>query len=157
MALLTGEDTDVGFVFADLKVDRLWLDEQDTKLVTKAYKDHGYLTMQLEDGADMATFQLKGRVGFHNPPADFYYRAWGLAIAQATDLRCGLIGGWGNVYQYLQERYLHEYQLDVLKDFIENYRDRPTFAFLHLAEYTHNDQNLARIYDEYLSSTLGTF
>ena len=158
MALLNGEDTDVGYVFQNLKgEERFWVDEQETKLISKTYRDQGYLTMHMEDGAGMATFQVAGRVGFKNPPADIYYRAFTLAIAEAKDLRCGLVGGWGEVYQYLQERYLHEYQLDALKDFTEEYRDRPTFAFLHLHEYTHNDQNLARIYDEYLSSTLGTF
>ena len=157
MALLTGEQTDVGFMFQDLDGERFWVDEQETELISKTYKEHGYLTFHMEDGASMATFQVKGRVGFKNPPADFYYRAFTLAIAEAKHLRCGLVGGWGDVYQYLQEKYLHEYQLDVLQDFLEKYRALPTFSFLHLGEYTHNDQNLARLYDEYMSATLGTF
>ena len=76
-------------------------------------------------------------------------------MADAKDLRCGQIGWYGNVFQYLQERSLHEYQFDALQDFIEEYKTAPTFAFLHLAEYTHNDQNLARLYDENLSAKLG--
>ena len=155
MALLTGEDTAVGFGFQELKGGRFWVDEQESKLISKVYKEHGYVTFHMEDAAGMATFQVKGKVGFKNPPADFYYRAFHQAISEATDLRCGLIGGWGGVYQYLQEKNLHEYQLDVLHDFIEEYKTIPTFAFLHLAEYTHNDQNLARLYDESLSSMLG--
>ena len=71
------------------------------------------------------------------------------------ELRCGLIGNYGSVYQYLQERSLHEYQLDVLHDFIKEYKETPSFAFLHLGEYTHNDQNLARLYDDQLYYSLG--
>ena len=155
MALLTGEETEVGFMFQNLEDGRLWVDEQETRLISKVYKEHGYVTFHMEDAAGMATFQVAGKVGFKNPPADFYYRAFFQAISEAKDLRCGLIGGWGDVYQYLQEKSLHEYQLDVLQDFIEQYKRIPTFAFLHLAEYTHNDQNLARLYDESLSSMLG--
>ena len=142
-------------MFQNLEDGRLWVDEQETKLISKVYKEHGYVTFHMEDAAGMATFQVAGKVGFKNPPADFYYRAFFQAISEAKDLRCGLIGGWGDVYQYLQEKSLHEYQLDVLQDFIEQYKRIPTFAFLHLAEYTHNDQNLARLYDESLSAMLG--
>ena len=58
------------------------------------------------------------------------------------------------MFQYLQEKKLHKYQFDVLQDFLEKYKTTPTFAFLHLQEYTHNDQNLARLYDDDLSAML---
>ena len=136
VAILTGEKTD---------------SELNTKLLQRVYREHGYLTFHLEDAEDHSTFDNR----FDTSPADFYYRPFFQAITDATDLRCGLVEGYGRVYQYLQERSLHEYQLDVLHDFIEEYKNTPTFAFLHLAEYTHNDQNLARLYDEYLSFKLG--
>ena len=141
IALLTGE-TEKGD----------WLDEDERKLIHLVYREQGYLTLQMEDGAAMENFENSK---FRKPPADIYYRPAFQAINEATELRCGQIGTWGNVFQYLQEKSLHEYQFDALHDFIEKYKTTPTFAFLHLHEYTHNDQNLARLIDEHLSSILG--
>ena len=143
MALLTGEKTN-----KDPDIESL------NKLISLDYREHGYVTLQMEDGVGMSNFQIPG-VGFENPPADFYYRPFFQAINAANHLRCGQIGSWGNVFQYLQEKKLHKYQFDILHDFLEKYRTTPTFAFLHLQEYTHNDQNLARLYDDDLSSLLG--
>ena len=143
MALLTGE-----------KMDKDPDNESLKKLISLVYRDHGYVTLQMEDGAGMANFQVPG-VGFGNPPADFYYKPFFQAVNSANHLRCGQIGTWGNVFQYLGEKKLHKYQFDVLHDFLEKYKTDPTFAFLHLQEYTHNDQNLARLYDDDLSSMLG--
>ena len=151
MALLAGENTDQ---LQDLEGEFYVDEHQDFTFIPKIYRDHDYLIFQMEDCQDMGHW-VPGRLGFKNPPADFYYRAWDLALADARELRCGLIGSFGQVYQYLQEKSLHEYQLDVLHDFIKEYNDTPTFAFLHLAEYTHNDQNLARLYDDHLASILG--
>ena len=139
IALLAGERTDLGFT------------ELRSKLMTQVYREHGYLTFHMEDSEVMNTFGN----GFETSPADFYYRPFYKAMVEREDLRCGLIGSYGSVFQYLQERNLHEYQLDALYDFVEEYKAAPTFAFLHLAEYTHNDQNLARLYDEYLAVKLG--
>ena len=144
MALLTGEETEG-------EPDK----ESLTKLISLVYREHGYVTLQMEDGVQMSNFQSPG-VGFENPPADFYYRPFFQAINSANHLRCGQIGTWGNVFQYLQEKKLHKYEFDVLQDFLEKYKTAPTFAFLHLQEYTHNDQNLARLYDDDLSFLLGT-
>ena len=143
MALLAGEKTNKD---PDLESLR--------KLISLVYREQGYVTLQMEDGAGMSNFQAPG-VGFGNPPADFYYKPFFQAINAANHLRCGQIGTWGNVFQYLQEKKLHKYQFDVLHDFLEKYKTDPTFAFLHLQEYTHNDQNLARLYDDDLSSLLG--
>ena len=143
LALLTGEKTDIPFN------DQLI--ELRQKLISKAYREHDYLTFHMEDCEGMSTFGN----GFNPAPADFYYRPFFKAMTDAIDLRCGKIGWYGNVFQYLQEKSLHEYQFDALHDFLEEYKAAPTFSFLHLAEYTHNDQNLARLYDEYLSFKLG--
>ena len=35
MALLTGEETEVGFLFQNLDDGRLWVDELETKLISK--------------------------------------------------------------------------------------------------------------------------
>ena len=151
MALLAGEDTDQ---LHDLEGEFYVEEHKEFQLIPKIYREHGYLIFQMEDSQDMGKW-VPGKLGFRNPPADFYYRAYSKALGDARELRCGLIGGWGQVYQYVQEKSLHEYQLDALHDFIKEYKETPTFAFLHLAEYTHNDQNLARLYDEHLSSILG--
>ena len=135
VALLTGEKTDIAL----------------QTLISQVYREHGYLTFHMEDCEDMSTFGN----GFDISPADFYYRPYFKAMTEAIDLRCGKIGWYGNAFQYLQEKSLHEYQFAALHDFLEEYKAAPTFAFLHLAEYTHNDQNLARLYDENLSFKLG--
>ena len=127
-------------------------EEPETKLINTEYREHGYITFQMEDGA---TWPNWPGVKFKNPPADIYYFPFFQAIDQARDMRCGAVGG-RDYFQYLQEKKLHKYQFDVLYDFLEKYKTAPTFAFLHLQEYTHNDQNLARLYDDDLSSLLGT-
>ena len=126
-------------------------EEPENKLINAVYRQYGYLTLQMEDGA---TWPCWPNVKFKNPPADFYYLPFYQAIDQARDMRCGAVGG-RDFFQYLQEKKLHKYQFVVFHDFLEKYKSDPTFAFIHLQEYTHNDQNLARLYDDDLSSLLG--
>ena len=126
-------------------------EEPETKLINTVYKEHGYITLQMEDGARWPPWE---NVKFKNPPADFYYMPFFQAINQERDMRCGAVGG-RDFFQYLQEKALHKYQFGVLQDFLEKYKMDPTFAFLWLQAYTHNDQNLARLYDDDLSSMLG--
>ena len=128
-------------------------EEPETKLINTVYRQHGYITFQMEDGAGVPNFE---NAKFKTPPADIYFLPFFQAIERARDMRCGLVGGWG-YHQYLQERKLHKYQFEVLQDFLENYKTDPTFAFLHLQEYTHNDQNLGRLYDDDLSAMLGKY
>ena len=126
-------------------------EEPEAKLINAVYREHGYITFTMEDGAGEPTFP---NTKFRNAPADIYFLPFFQAINQALDMRCGLVGGWG-YFQYLQGKKLHKYQFDVIHDFLEKYKSDPTFAFLHLQEYTHNDQNLARLYDDDLSFILG--
>ena len=65
-------------------------------------------------------------------------------------MRYGVVCG-RDFFQYLQEKALHKYQFGLLQDYIEKYKMDPTFASLWLQAYTHNDQNLARLYDDDLS------
>ena len=125
-------------------------EEPEKKLINSVYREQGYITFQMEDGAGVPNFE---NVKFKNSPSDIDFLPFFQAINQARDMRCGLIGGWG-YFQYLQEKTLHKYQFDVIQDFLEKYKATPTFAFLHLQEYTHNDQNLARLYDDDLSAML---
>ena len=48
----------------------------------------------------------------------------------------------------------HKYQIPAIHDFIETYKDTPTFTFIHLAEYLHNDLNMAKHYDHDLANML---
>ena len=46
-----------------------------------------------------------------------------------------------------QELPAHSHQFRILRDLLL-YQEGPTFAYLHLSEYTHNDLNMAKNYDE---------
>ena len=59
-------------------------------------------------------------------------------------------------YTYLcqQELPAHTHQLRILRDLLLH-QDGPTFAFLHLTEYTHNNLNMASHYDEPTMEMIG--
>ena len=122
-------------------------DEIDLRNYTLLEEEESELSM-IENDAVMTKKIIRK---FKNPPADFYYMPFFQAINQERDMRCGAVGG-RDFFQYLQEKALHKYQFGVLQDFLEKYKMDPTFAFLWLQAYTHNDQNLVKLYDDDLSS-----
>lgn len=53
----------------------------------------------------------------------------------------------GPVYACQQELPVHTHQFRILRDLLLH-QEGPTFSFLHLSEYTHDDLNMAGYYDE---------
>ena len=113
------------------------------------FGDRGWTTLFLED------FQLygltrEGSIGFSKPPADNYYRStyWPITKERGLggNLRNRLVGKADN-YACQQEMPAHTHQFRILRDLLLD-QEGPTFAYVHLNEYTHNDLTMARHYDE---------
>ena len=102
--------------------------------------------MHLEDFQLYGDFTREGEVGLKHPPADIYYRAAFLAMIREK-LQNRLIGKFG-AYACLQEDLLHKQELHVIQEFLEMYKATPSLLFLHLSEYSHNDVNMAKLYDQ---------
>ena len=164
MALLSGEIT-AGVPELKGEVgpegrEMYYIDLERQPLIQSLLRRHGYLTMQMEDTQDMGDFNRKGIVGFKSAPADIYYRAAFLAMVEekyrykynypTLGVRNWEIGE-GGCFACLQEQMLHKYQLPAIHDFIDMYKHTPTFTFIHLVEYLHNDLNMAKHYDRDLA------
>ena len=152
MALLSGETGG----WPPNKTGLYYLDQERQTIIPTIATNLGYVTLLLEDLAVYGTFAKKNILGFTRPPTDIYYRAPFMAMLEEDFglLRNRLVGK-ADCYACLQEQPVHVPELRVVEDFISMYSAVPSFAHIHLAEYTHNDQNLARLYDERLSSMLG--
>ena len=99
-------------------------------------------------------------MGFSEPPTDLYYRStyWPITKERGTfswmdgwygsrgSLRNRLVGKADN-YACQQEMPAHTHQFRILRDLLLD-QEGPTFAYVHLNEYTHNDLTMARHYDE---------
>lgn len=59
-------------------------------------------------------------------------------------------------YRCLQEKPLHKDQFSFMINFLETYKDQPSFAVIHLCEYSHDDQNLTPHYDSDLALMLAS-
>ena len=157
MALLSGETGGVWPEDIPNRVGMYYIDQERQPLLSYVFRQHGYLTMQMEDVQNMGDFNRKGVVGFMQPPADIYYRAafWAIVKSNFALLRNRLIGS-SDCYACLQEQMQHKYQIPAIRDFLETYKDSPTFSFIHLAEYLHNDLNMAKHYDQDLAKMIQT-
>lgn len=151
MALLSGEITDG----IPERKEMYYIDLERQPLLPSVLRQHGYLTMHMEDAQNMGDFNRAGVVGFKNPPADIYYRGPFLAIVKTMFalLRNRLVGET-DCFACIQEKMQHKYQLPAIRDFIETYKNNPTFSFIHLVEYLHNDLNMAKHYDKDLANMI---
>ena len=89
-------------------------------------------------------------MGFSKPPADHYYRSTYWPITKERGLKGSLrnrLVGKADNYACQQEVPSHTHQFRILRDLLLH-QEGPTFAYVHLNEYTHNDLTMARHYDE---------
>ena len=93
-------------------------------------------------------------LGFKKPPFNIYYRGPFLAMINEW-VQNQLVGGY-DAYACLQEQLLHKHEFRIIQDFIEMYSGTPNFLFCHLNDYTHNDLNMAKLYDDDLRHMLET-
>ena len=87
MALLSGEITDG----IPERKEMYYIDLERQPLLPSVLRQHGYLTMHMEDAQNMGDFNRKGLYGFKNPPADIYYRGPFLAIVKTMFERISFI------------------------------------------------------------------
>ena len=126
-----------------------YLDMERQPLLQTMYRDHGYITLLLEDLQVYGTLTRKNQLGFRTPPADIYYRAPFLAMLEEDlGLMRNRLVGKADCFACLQEQLVHVPELRVVEDFISMYSAVPTFAHIHLNEYTHNDLNMGKLYDK---------
>ena len=123
-----------------------YLDEQRQTIIQTVYKNNGYITAQMEDFQIYGTFGRKGEVGLRQAPTNIFYRAPFLAMAK-EGLQNTLVGKCC-AYACLQEQMLHKHQFRIIHDFISMYSEDPSFMFMHFCEYSHNDLNMAKHYDQ---------
>lgn len=109
-------------------------------LIWKNFSTRGYRTLMAEDAPSIATFNYLKR-GFRDPPADYYFRPFALAVEksrmkQQSRTHC------------LQSKLEMEVLYDYLKNFVGTMAHRPHFAFTFVARLTHDKLNSAGYADE---------
>ncbi|KAL1480614.1 hypothetical protein MTO96_050880 [Rhipicephalus appendiculatus] len=120
----------------------------DVQFIWDDFKRGGYLTLFAEDFPEYAVFNYLAR-GFRDPPTDFYYRPYCLAMENSFLMRTSSNLCYGNVPK-------HKLQIDYVRRFIEvNNGSRPYFAFSFLVEISHEYmQQVAAADETYCSSSL---
>ncbi|KFM78895.1 hypothetical protein X975_25379, partial [Stegodyphus mimosarum] len=112
----------------------------DIDFIWKNYSERGYRTLFAEDAPHIATFNYLKR-GFRDPPADYYFRPFALAVEKSAVRR-------GSKVNCLQSKLEMDILYNYLKDFIKTMNNRPFFAFTFVARLTHDSLNAAGYADE---------
>lgn len=109
--------------------------------VWKNYSDRGYRTLFAEDAPHIATFNYLKK-GFRDPPADYYFRPFALAVEKSLIRRESRANC---LYSVPEIEMLYGY----LRDFVRTMGSgRPFFAFTFVARLTHDNLNAAGYADE---------
>ena len=131
-----------------------FLDELGRPFIQTKYGGQGYTTMQLEDLQIYPTFHREGKFTLRDAPTDIFYAAPFVAIERER-VQNTLVGKEG-CYASLQEQLVHVSELRLIQDFLSMYRATPTMMYAHLSEYSHNDVNMAKLYDKDLKNMMQT-
>ena len=57
-------------------------------------------------------------------------------------------------YACLQDEIIHFQEFQVIEDYLNTYKDVPNLMYVHLGQYSHNDVNMAKLYDDELQSLI---
>lgn len=102
----------------------------DVQFIWKDFSREGYLTLFAEDFPDYGVFNYLAR-GFRDPPTDFYFRPYCLAMEKSFLMRTSSNLCYGNTPK-------HKLHIEYVKRFIEaNNGSIPYFAFSFLVEISH--------------------
>ena len=112
----------------------------DIDFIFKNYSKRGYRTLFAEDAPHIATFNYLKK-GFRDPPADYYFRPFALAVEKSLIRRESKANC---LHSMLEMDILYNY----LRDFVRTMQDRPYFAFTFVARLTHDNLNTAGFADE---------
>ncbi|CAH1786914.1 unnamed protein product [Owenia fusiformis] len=108
------------------------------EFIWKEAAKKGYRTLFNEDAPMMTIFNyLRG--GFKKQPADYYPRAFHIALEGEESV-------WQKTH-CVGDRHESEMMLNYLFDYIDAFKDRPHFAFTYNSRLTHDDINLAGVAD----------
>ena len=127
------------------------LDKERQAIMQTVYKRHGYVSLHLEDFERFGTFARDKEIGLSQPPTDLYYRAAYMAMYKMNLLNSPLIPA---CYACLQDELIHVQEFQVIEDFLNTYADVPNMMHVHLGQYSHNDVNMAKLYDNELQSLI---
>ncbi|XP_015921821.1 uncharacterized protein [Parasteatoda tepidariorum] len=112
----------------------------DVDFIWKNYSSRGYRTLFAEDAPHIATFNYLKK-GFRDPPADYYFRPFALAVEKSLVRR-------ESRTNCLQSRFEMNILYSYLKDFVKTMKNRPYFSFTFVARLTHDSLNNAGYADE---------
>ncbi|XP_050032860.1 uncharacterized protein [Dermacentor andersoni] len=113
----------------------------DVQFIWDDFKRDGYLTLFAEDFPEYGVFNYLAR-GFRDPPTDFYFRPYCLAMESSFLMRSSSNLCYGNVPK-------HKLQIDYVRRFIEaNNGSQPYFAFSFLVEISHEYMQQVAAADE---------
>ncbi|KAL1475128.1 hypothetical protein MTO96_037515 [Rhipicephalus appendiculatus] len=113
----------------------------DVRFIWDDFQRNGYLTLFAEDFPEYGVFNYLAR-GFRDPPTDFYFRPYCLAMESSFLMKTSSNLCYGNVPK-------HKLQIDYVRRFIEvNNGSRPYFAFSFLVEISHEYMQQVAAADE---------
>lgn len=112
----------------------------DVDFIWKNYSERGYRTLFAEDAPQIATFNYLKK-GFRDPPADYYFRPFALAVEKSLIRRESKANC---LHSMLEMDMMYNY----LRDFVKTMENRPYFAFTFVARLTHDNLNAAGHADE---------
>ncbi|GFY77573.1 uncharacterized protein TNIN_300841 [Trichonephila inaurata madagascariensis] len=112
----------------------------DVDFIWKNFSRRGYRTLFAEDAPHIATFNYLKK-GFRDPPADYYFRPFALAVEKSLVRR-------ESKANCLQSKFEMDILYNYLKDFVKTMGDKPLFAFTFVARLTHDSLNAAGYADE---------
>ena len=109
--------------------------------IWKTFKDNGYYTAYAEDSTTISTFNYHLK-GFKQPPTDYYFRSFGLAIEKSLKAKRK-----AGLNYCLGRRQFGEYVYDYATEFIERYQNLTTFGFFWTNSFSHNSYDIAATMD----------
>ncbi|XP_051171898.1 uncharacterized protein LOC127288466 isoform X2 [Leptopilina boulardi] len=112
------------------------------------FKNAGYVTAYAEDEADWSTFNYL-KVGFVNPPTDYYLRPYIVATEKLLKTRRRFINYYCTGPELAAERILN-----FAEDFAIRFKDHSYFGFFWTNSITHNSLTSLSILDSQIHSRL---
>ncbi|XP_064611603.1 uncharacterized protein LOC135475605 [Liolophura sinensis] len=136
ISLLTGKfASELGLTTSRLK--SAYMDKLD--YIWKQYSQAGYATFMAEDDPRYTEFNYK-KLGFTEPPTDYYYRPLSLAMENERAL-------WSHSHNCVGDRFEIQVLLDWLRDFLRINKNTPSFSFTFLNRLSHDNLNKVKVAD----------
>ncbi|XP_013792526.1 uncharacterized protein LOC106476410 [Limulus polyphemus] len=117
---------------------KMFFDHLD--FVWKDYAKSGFRTMFAEDAPNIATFNYLKK-GFLEPPTDYYYRPFALALEKSDIMKKSRT-------HCIQEKMEMQMVFDYVKQFTATMKDKMFLLFAFVARLTHDNLNYAGYADE---------